>query len=170
MFEIEIKNNCMILNNLGMQVKNIGMNLSSNINSNIGIQLGNIGIQISDISIQITNKVNQMIIMMNQIQNNLMNKNMGNQMPNFLMNNCNIDNPLQNLGMNNNYLSQNFIIMNQENNSLLERYKNDDDKDKYSGEKFNIHFNRNGKIEPITVSSDISVESLIKTYLNSNVS
>ena len=144
----------MTLNNLGIQVQSIGLQLSSNINSNFGIQLGNIGIQISKISMEITNKVSQMIDMMNQMPNNLMNINMMNQMPNNLMN-INMMNQNPNNLMNNNL----------ENNVLLDDYKNNENKNKYSGEKMNIYFERNGKLEIIVAYSDMSIENLIKEYL-----
>ena len=144
----------MTLNNLGIKVQSIGLQLSSNINSNFGIQLGNIGIQISKISMEITNKVSQMIDMMNQMPNNLMNINMMNQMPNNLMN-INMMNQNPNNLMNNNL----------ENNVLLDDYKNNENKNKYSGEKMNIYFERNGKLEIILAYSDMSIENLIKEYL-----
>ena len=177
---MEIKNICMSLNSLGIQVQSIGMQLSSNINSNFGTQLGNIGIQISSMSMNITNKVTQMIDMMNQMQNNLMNNNnmmnqmennlmnnnnnMMNQMQNNLMNNNNMMNQMQNNLMYNN-MQQNFIMMNKENNFWLNNYKNDENKNKYTGYIMNIYFKKNNKLESIVAYSDMSIENLIKAYL-----
>ena len=139
-----IKNYCLQLLNIGMQIQNMSVQIPNTI-PNLRMQMKDMGVQISNIGSKIFNIIN------NQNQQNKNNLNIG-------VNNMNNNNMLNEIGN----MEKSMNVQNNMLNKLQTNFMNEIDN--YSGPKIKIIF-KNGEKTTISTSIETTMGNLLKLFI-----